>query len=147
MYQDDGSSLLFGPGHVGVELASLHPAPMHVFSLWQTFIENVHPIVKILHVPTVQQQILKATSDLPSATSVMHALMFGIFSMALTSLDDHECRQMYDQEKSVMLGKFHTGSQYALREAEVLRSNDIMALQALVLHLVREKSVYLRGKC
>lgn len=135
-YQDDGTSLLFGQGPTNVDHLSLHPEPVHVFSLWQAFIENVNPVMKIIHVPTLQQQILKATSDLKATSSAMHALMFGIYSLAIISQPDDECERIYGQSKAALLARFHLGSQVALMHSQVLRSNDIVVLQALVLHLV-----------
>lgn len=122
-----------------VDILALHPEPAHIFSLWQLFIENVNPVTKVVHVPTLQQQILKAAFDLHSTSSAMHALMFSIYAMAVTSLGDPHCEQNYGQDKATLLARFHEGTRTALRQAQLFRTTDITVLQALILHLVSRR--------
>jgi hypothetical protein len=39
-------------------LSSFHPSTGQIFRLWETFLTNVDPLVKIIHVTTVQRQLL-----------------------------------------------------------------------------------------
>ena len=45
-------------------LEDLHPLPVHIFRFQQIFLANVNPLVKVLHAPSVQHQILDASADL-----------------------------------------------------------------------------------
>jgi hypothetical protein len=36
---------------------NLQPLPSQVFFIWQIFVENVDPFIKVLHVPTVEKVI------------------------------------------------------------------------------------------
>lgn len=121
-------------------MIDLHPSTVQIFRLWQTFLDNVNPIIKIFHAPTVQQQILDATSDLSNVSKPMEALMFGIYATAVTSLSDVECKNMFGEEKTVLRGRYSAGSRQALRNAGVLRTSNLVILQAFVLYLVSSSS-------
>lgn len=136
MYETDGSHLLFGLAPPLVDLAALHPHPGHIFSMWHSFLSNVNPLTKIIHAPSLQQQIIHASSQLDKISNALHALMFGIYAMAVSSIDHDECQRIYGQSTAALVTRFHAGAQQALRQASALRSNDLMALQAFVLHLV-----------
>lgn len=123
--------------HLG--LRSLHPRPTQMFLLWQTFVDNVNPLMKILHVPTAQKAVLSAMADLDRVSKGMEALLFGIYTIAVTSMDDGECQSTLQKSKASALRSFRTGSQQALRAASLLRTSDIMVLQAFVLFLVRNQ--------
>lgn len=119
-----------------VRLRSLHPQPTQIFLLWQVFLDNVNPIVKILHVPTAQKAVLGAMADLNHVSRAMEALLFGVYTIAVTSMDDGECQNMLQESKASALRRFRAGSQQALRAASILKTSDIMVLQAFVIFLV-----------
>lgn len=114
-----------------------HPPTIHIFQLWQIYIDNINPLLKITHIPSIQGQIIQASSNLENAPKNIEALMFGIYAMALTSLDDAEVEKMYNRSKKDILGQFFEGLQQALVNAGFMRGNDFVSLQAYVLYLVR----------
>ncbi|TVY62246.1 Aurofusarin cluster transcription factor aurR2 [Lachnellula suecica] len=116
-------------------LVDFHPTPMNIFRLWQTFIDNVNPLIKIFHAPTVQQQILDASADLGKLSKKTEVLMFGIYSTAVQSLDDQEVKSMFAEEKSTLLAQYQTGCRHSLQRAGFLRTSDITILQGFVLYL------------
>ena len=117
-------------------LTSLHPNPLHIFKLWQTFLQNVNPLTKLLHTPTAQQQILEATSDLAGISKEFEALMFCIYCLAVVSLSDKEVQNSFGEEKPVLLARYRRGAQLALAKAGILRTSSIVMLQAFLLYLV-----------
>jgi hypothetical protein len=122
--------------------AMIHPSPVVIFRLWQTFLDNVNSIIKLIHAPTVQQQLLEATSNLDQVPKNLEALMFGIYSMAIVSMTDDYCRKLFDEERIIVLKRFQAGTRQALQNAEYLRSTDIVVLQAFVLLLVSHHFSY-----
>lgn len=118
-------------------LIDLHPSPLQIFRLWQVFLYNVNPLTKILHAPTVQQQILDASADLGQITEETEAIMFGIYCMAITSINNEECISLFGRERESLLAQYHTGARKALKNAGLLRSSDLLTLQAFTLYLVR----------
>jgi hypothetical protein len=57
---------------------------------WQIYMENVDPIVKILHAPTVTEIIKGLRADMNSITPGIEALMFSIYLAAITSMESDE---------------------------------------------------------
>jgi len=131
----DAGDLLF-PTSFTENLTSLHPPPMHIFRLWQTFIDNVNPLLKIFHAPTVQQQILDASADLGKVSKETEVLIFGIYATAIMSLTDQEVKTMFDEEKPVLQARYQSGCRQALLRAGFLRSSNMTILQGFLLHLV-----------
>lgn len=56
--------------------------------MWQVYQENVDPIVKVLHVPTVDKLVKETRKNLNTLTPTNEALMFAIYFAAITSMDD-----------------------------------------------------------
>lgn len=56
--------------------------------MWQVYQENVDPIVKVLHVPTVDKLVKETRKNLNSLTPANEALMFAIYFAAITSMDE-----------------------------------------------------------
>ena len=132
----DEGGLVFGSSSAATSLTSLHPQPVHVFRLWQTFLDNVNPLSKILHAPTTQQLILEIAGDLDNVSKGVEALLFAIYAAATGSLSNLECENMFGEARSTLLARYRLGTQQALIRAEFLRSSQLMILQAFVIFLV-----------
>lgn len=133
---DHGNDVLFSlPSNEA--LTHLHPDPVRIFKLWQVFLENVNPLTKILHAPIVQQQMLKTIGDLNSIGKGMEALLFSIYSCALHSMTEQDVKKEFDQEKSLLQARFRTATQKALSNAGLLKTTDLVLLQAFCLYIVR----------
>lgn len=114
----------------------LHPSPIHIFQLWQIYIENINPLLKITHIPTVQPQVLQAAAQLDQAPSNIEALMFATYLMAVTSLDEADVQARFQTPKKVLIGRFTAAVQQSLINASFMRVNEPLVLQAFVLYLV-----------
>lgn len=62
--------------------------------MWQVYQETVDPIVKILHVPTVEILVKETRKNLDSLTPGNEALMFAIYFAAITSMDEEDVRAL-----------------------------------------------------
>ncbi|KFA63977.1 hypothetical protein S40285_05724 [Stachybotrys chlorohalonatus IBT 40285] len=114
----------------------LHPPMMQIMQLWQVYIDNINPLLKITHVPTVQGQIIEATSCLENAPRNIEALMFGMYIMAIHSMEEAEVLQRFNATKAELLARFFPAIQQALVNASFMRVNDPICLQALYLYLM-----------
>lgn len=107
--------------------------------LFERFVKNVDPVVKLLH-PAVLRQIARlGNNDTPSITSTrdLHALKCAVFYVTITSLSDSDCLQVLTQSRATLLSKFQIATETAMSEANILASESMHVLQALVLYLVR----------
>jgi hypothetical protein len=135
-YTPTDTGLLFGSHTSSTVLRSLHPTPIQIFKLWQTYLDNVNPLVKLFHAPTVQQFVCDAIGNLDDLPRNLEALLFGIYSVSVESLTDSECVSILEESKSAAFQRFRTGAQCALANANLLTSSDMMVLQAFVLFIV-----------
>lgn len=132
----DGAGMLFGTPKAAADLRPLHPQPVQIFKLWQTYIDNINPLVKLFHTPTIQQVVLNASGNLDDLPKNVEALLFAIYAIALSSVGDAECDAIMGESKAVVAQRFRSGAQHALYNASFLKTSDLMVLQALVLFLV-----------
>lgn len=109
----------------------------HTLKLWQIFLDNFNPLVKLFHAPTIQQLICEAiATDYHSVAKSTKALMAAIHLCAVTTLTDEECISQLSDPKTTLLRRFSCLAQHALVQAEFLRTTDPAILQALTLYLV-----------
>ena len=113
------------------------PDPVHIFRLWQLFVDRVNPLTKIIHVPSVQPFALEMATDVNKIPLNYQALMFSIFTMATVSLSETECLQMLGTTRDEALRRYTIGTKLALTKFNFLKNYDMVALQALLLYLVR----------
>ena len=85
----------------------------------------------------LQQQILNVVSDLGSIGKGMEALLFSIYGCAVHSMTDEEVQKEFGLEKSLLQTRFLTATQKALANAGLLKTSDLVLLQAFCLYLVR----------
>lgn len=141
----DSYDLVFEEQGKQGRLTALHPSPLDIFRLWQLFLNNVNPLIKLVHAPTVQQQILDASADLQGVPANTEALMFGVYSMSIASITTGECHAFFGRERGLLLAQYHAGARKALANASLLRSSDLVTLQAFALYLVGNPRVTLQS--
>ena len=117
-------------------ITSLHPPAVQIFQLWQVYLDNVNPILKMTHTPTLQGRIIEASANLEKVSKSLEALMFAIYLMAITSLQDEEVAETFNEDRSVLLKKYCAACQQALLNAGFMRNPDLTILQAFTLYLV-----------
>lgn len=130
----DGFPFIVGGSVISV--TSSHPSAIQIFQLWQIYINNVNPLLKLSHVSTLQAQIISAGANTSKIAKPLEALMFAIYFSAITSMTDDEVNATFAEDKAILLGKFHNATQQALVNASFMRSTELMVLQALLLYLV-----------
>ncbi|BCS05441.1 uncharacterized protein AKAW2_81242A [Aspergillus luchuensis] len=112
-----------------------HPEPKHIYRLWQIFVERVHPMTKIVHVPTLQQRVLDTSCNSYCASKPLTAILFAIYTISITSSSTGECETYFGLQKAVLLRQYRTATLRALIAADFLTTSDLEVLQALVLFL------------
>ena len=132
----NGNDQLFGSQQTDVDLSTLHPDQVQIFRLWQIYLENANPLLKVTHTPTLQARFIDAASDVANINPTLEALMFGIYGVSVLSLDDDECRRLFGTPREDLLTRYRFGCQQALLNCGVFRSSDRDCLTALYLYLV-----------
>lgn len=132
----NNGDFLFEQGGSRASLVSLHPSAAATTILWDAFINNVDPLLKILHVPTFENEMWEATRNLQTIPSGMEALMFAIYTISVASMSTTECEKSFGIVKSVLFARFESAVKKAFVRAGVLVSTDFRLVQAIVIWLV-----------
>jgi hypothetical protein len=72
-------------------------------SLWQTYLERVDPLIKLIHVPSTQKIVLQACKDIKVANPNTVCLTYAVAYAAIVSMSPMECMSDLQYSKSVLL--------------------------------------------
>ncbi|KAF4868955.1 Aurofusarin cluster transcription factor aurR2 [Colletotrichum siamense] len=114
----------------------LHPSPIQSFKLWQVFLSNVHPLTKIIHGPSMQEEVLRMLSNPTATDRSTEPLIFSIYLIAVVSLTDEECRNLLDEPREKHLARYRYATEVALSRVDFLRSTNLKVLQAFTIYLL-----------
>ena len=132
-----GDLVLNSPAtHSAVDLIALHPNPLIIFRLWQIFLDNVNPLIKLIHAPTTQRRLLDASAHLENVSKEWEALMFAIYLSAIQSMSADECQTIMGESKGILFRRYHSAVRSALLRANFISSLDILLVQAFMLYLL-----------
>lgn len=85
----------------------------------------------------MEKEIFRAGADPGNISKSMEALMFTIYLAAVNSIvSDEECQRMFGEPRDALMAKYLDGSRQSLMNANLLRSSELMVLQAFELFLV-----------
>ncbi|OBT65017.1 hypothetical protein VE03_05273 [Pseudogymnoascus sp. 23342-1-I1] len=126
---------LFGYSSTMVNLRSLHPLPSQIPFFWDVFIENVDPLTKVLHVPTMAKAIKEAKENLDCLSKSIEALLFAIYYSVVTSMSQDEVKSSFGTDKSVLIDRYRFGVEQALARADFLNTSELVIIQAFSLFL------------
>lgn len=116
---------------------NLYPSPMQASSLWQSFLQNVNPLSKVIHAPAVQSRISEAGRDLDALDRPTVALLFAIYTAAVMAMSDSECQANFGETRKALLSRYLFATQQALQAAGLMKVRSLILLQAFTLHIVR----------
>ncbi|KAK7723291.1 hypothetical protein SLS63_008944 [Diaporthe eres] len=137
---EDYDHLLFGATQADVQLSTLHPEQVQIFRLWQIYLENIDPLLKVTHTPTLQARIVNAVSNLEGISPSLEALIFSIYCVSVLSLTNQQCRSLFKSPRRDLQASYHFACQQSLLNCKVLRSGSVESLTALYLYLVSVRS-------
>jgi hypothetical protein len=130
-------ALLFCSRNTSIDLAALHPNQIHIFKIWQIYLENFNPLLKVTHTPTLQPRIIDAAGDVANIDPPLEALMFSIYCVSIFSLDETECQKTFSEARGELLSRYQLGAREALLKCAFLRTDNRECLTALHFYLVR----------
>ncbi|KAH7482695.1 hypothetical protein FOMA001_g6593 [Fusarium oxysporum f. sp. matthiolae] len=133
--EHDHHSFLFGYSSADVDLTGLHPLPAQGSFLWQIYLENIEPLVKVLHIPTMSRlmtQVRRGEHDLRPGDE---ALVFAIYYSAVTSMETQEVEANLGASQSHFISQFRFALEQALAKSNLLNTTNMAMLQAFVIYL------------
>jgi hypothetical protein len=117
-------------------LIEQHPSYEQATKLWNVYIQNVEPLCKVLHVPTVVKMVNTVSRQPAVASKSDECLLFVIYYFAVFSMSDAECLQEFKTSRARLLSKFRTAFFQALVNASWLKTTSMSVLQAYTLFLI-----------
>ncbi|OPB45873.1 hypothetical protein A0O28_0094400 [Trichoderma guizhouense] len=139
---DNFSFVLSGPPTSTSRTKLLHPPPQQIHELWRTFVENVDPLSKVVHIPTLEKAFHEAANQVDTVSRSFEALMFAIYSAAVMSLSDVECKERLDEPRKFLRSRLMTATKAALSRANFMSTASLVVLQALVIHIISARDMY-----
>lgn len=117
--------------------AKLYPASEICDFLMIKYFENVDPVFKVLHRPTVNWFLRKRQmSSNPVERATGDLLAFAMFYAALTSLDNEIVQQNCKEDKTALLGRLRIAWEVSLVDANFIDSTDYVLGQAFAIFIV-----------
>lgn len=106
--------------------------------LCQVYIDNVDPIIRILHRPSLSMWMMHGERypDYPEGHSTPEVLGAAVCYSASASMTDESCQAILKVDKSRLVKACRTDCETAISKSALLTSRDITVLQAFVLYLV-----------
>ncbi|OJK01938.1 hypothetical protein ASPACDRAFT_1865610 [Aspergillus aculeatus ATCC 16872] len=123
-------------------LLQYHPTDAEATLLWQTHVESVEPLCKILHIPSTSATIERVSHHPELASDADECLVFAIYQFAVYAMTDADCMLKLGRPRSTLSRQYHSAAQQALVNAAFLKTSDIQVLQALVLFLLSSRQYY-----
>ncbi|KAK5718703.1 hypothetical protein LTR15_008437 [Elasticomyces elasticus] len=116
------------------------PPAEHIVQLWQAYLTNVDPVMKVVHAGTLQVTVLGqiAKGDIPTS---MQALTWAIYFVSVVSLDEDECAAKLQSNRSELVARYRQATEDALSAARFVTTTSIEVLQALVIYLATIRSL------
>ena len=119
-----------------LSLRNFHPAREQIPVYWNIYKTNIDPVIKLLHIPSHERMISKASLDLDNVSKPLEVFMFAIYYAAVTSLSPDDCIVHLGLEKQAALRKYRFAVEQALSRTGFLGTQDFVVLQSMLLFLV-----------
>ncbi|EGR48369.1 uncharacterized protein TRIREDRAFT_62297 [Trichoderma reesei QM6a] len=132
----DHHGFILGYRSIDVNIQKCHPLPSHGTFLWSVYLENVDPLLKILHVPTMEGILRDARRNPEKLSPGNECLVFAVYFAAVVTLDDADVRTNFSIRKEECLAQFRFAVEQSLARANFLNTSDITVVQAFVLFLL-----------
>ncbi|KAK5997653.1 Bikaverin cluster transcription factor bik5-like protein [Cladobotryum mycophilum] len=119
-------------------LTTLHQDQQDVVQLcWHIYVENVDPVVRILHKPTLHKQVLRVQQQsFDQVDKPTQALLFAVCLCAISSLEPKRCEILFEQPRVLMKQLCQKSVDNAIAAAGLTRTHNFQVLQAFTLSIV-----------
>ncbi|KAH6705742.1 hypothetical protein EV126DRAFT_175220 [Verticillium dahliae] len=121
------------------ESQQLNVSHEQVVHLWCYFKARVDPIIKVLHVPSMEL-VMTAASNLQPVSREAEALIFAISYIAIRSLTADECMFGFGESRDALSAYYRLGYEQASARAGFMETTNLATMQAHILYLAALRS-------
>lgn len=129
------SAAVMGLQTASESLYKYHPQPSQATALFEIFKENVVPLVHIFHMPTLIPICWQAFASPETLDCNTEALIFAIYYSTIISMNTQQCEDFLCLSRSAALEHYHFAMKHAIARANILNTQSMVLLQAVVLFL------------
>ncbi|KAK7991492.1 hypothetical protein PG988_000286 [Apiospora saccharicola] len=129
------STVLFGLGAPDESLRDSHPSLVQAASLFAAFCENVAPVMRVMHLPTLTRQYWNAAASPDAMDRNREALVFAVNYAAVATMTDKQCAGELGQTHQEVLTDYRTAAEQALSRANLLSTRSPMVLMAATFYI------------
>jgi hypothetical protein len=112
-YLNEGNGLR---GLFNTPLASaleyLRPPTAQLPFIWQKYLENVDPLIKIMHAPTVQKKIMSISRGRGILSPPNECMVFAIYYATVVTMTEAECQAEFNDCKIEVLKRYSYPNPY-----------------------------------
>ncbi|KAJ6044929.1 uncharacterized protein N7446_003126 [Penicillium canescens] len=127
---------IFGYYSLSHSLREFHPSISKVSILWETYKDNVAPLITIVHRPTARNLFVEAARHPESLDKNSEALVFAMYLSSFVSMKPEECAFRFGEDRATAVKRYRFATEQALAKAGFLNTQSLVLLQAAVLFLV-----------
>ncbi|KAK4863466.1 hypothetical protein LT330_002244 [Penicillium expansum] len=113
-----------------------HPGYEEANKLWNAYVQNVEPLCKVLHIPTVAKMVKTVSKEPYMASKSDECLLFAIYHFAVFSMSDADCLREFNQSRNDLISKYRTVVYQTLINVSWLNTTSMPVLQAYTLFLI-----------
>jgi hypothetical protein len=118
------------------DISSLFPTLWQATQLWQVYLINVNPVLRVLHVPTIEPSVFAAINHPADVPVEFKALLFAIYFAAITTLLPSDVATILGRDRTSVLYAYRRGLEISLSMASFLDSPTVTSLQAMTIYVV-----------
>lgn len=124
------------------DLLHCHPTHAEAMILWNTHIENVEPVCKVLHIPSSTKMADEVSQKPETASRENECVLSAVYHFAVFTLTEEKCEKLFGRSRDTSMQRFHFATRQALVNASFLTTTDISVVQALLLFLLACRHQY-----
>ncbi|KAK9447044.1 fungal-specific transcription factor domain-containing protein [Limtongia smithiae] len=129
------SGLLLSHDFSGEGATMTLPAAEQLQYMWSRYLENVDPVAKIIHGPTVQKIVDEYAANQTNLSTEIEALLFCLCAVTIASLTNTDCEKGLNASRKELLKLYRVCAVRALTRTSFIKTTDVTVLQAYVLFL------------
>ncbi|KAK8149451.1 hypothetical protein G3M48_006911 [Beauveria asiatica] len=116
-------------------LRAYHPGLSQSVALFETFKQNVAPVVHIFHIPTLNTFYWDAVASPESLGCNAEALLFAIYYSTVISMESQQCDEVLGFSRAAAVKHYQFAVEQAMARADLLNTQSVALIQAAVLFL------------
>ncbi|GIK04037.1 transcription factor vrtR1 [Aspergillus viridinutans] len=132
-------------------LTGQHPSYEEATKLWSVYVQNVDPLCKVLHVPSVAKMVDTVAKQPAAASKTDECLLFVTYYFAVFSMADADCLQAFNQTRNHLMSRYRDAGTTGLHSfsrchAHADRFSHVLDLTGIAVRLAQRMGLHRDGE-